>query len=703
MRGFKAGAGHSRSSFRPLQRQHLHLMAETEDRQDNLGPSLTLEGRVQIYTERPIPELDTPGATAYTARYRNDATQELVAYVCNRGLLPRIDMTNPVKMLNSPCAIRLREAGVVAWPLQNAHVYAFAFDRPLADRYWKTLNETHPQMSEDSINRHFVEPMIGILGDYQRMGVTHGAIRPTNIFWRDGSTTAPQLGEGVTVPCGVGQPALFEPIERAMCSPLGRGPGWHADDCYAFGVTLAFVVLGANPVAGMSDADIIHSKLEKGTFNTLVGKRRLAGSHIELLRGLLADDAHQRWTAEDMEQWIAGRRLTPKSSDAGRRASRHFDIGGKEYWQVRPLAQALFENVPEAVKVIENGGLEKWVTRSLGDEERAKTLAEAVEQLKESGASAHYQDQLVARACMAMDPAGPIRYRGIAVMPSGIATVLADAMISGNNLQVISEIIAAQFTTLWVNLQRDAKVDLVPMAQQLERMRGIIEKTTYGNGLERAAYELNPTLPCQSPMLRNECVLATKQVLPALERVAGFGNHPAEPMDRHLAAFLVVRDKRSESLFASMSPTERPLRRALAMLSLFSDMQYRFGPDVLTGLAGWILPLVEPCAKRFLSKPMQEKVRNQLREAAKHGSLATMLKRVDDPHRVTGDENDFWSARQMYQNVQKEIRTIESELASRETISRELGRPVAATFASMIALVLIALTFGRALLHAMLG
>lgn len=90
------------------------------------------------------------------------------------------------------------------------------------------------------------------------------------------------------------------------------------------------------------------------------------------------------------------------------------------------MAQALFENVPEAVKVIESGGLEKWVTRSLGDEERAKTLSEMVQQLKESGTTAHYQDQLVTRACMALDPAGPIRYRGVSVMPGGIAGMLAD-------------------------------------------------------------------------------------------------------------------------------------------------------------------------------------------------------------------------------------------------------------------------------------
>jgi hypothetical protein len=83
----------------------------------------------------------------------------------------------------------------------------------------------------------------------------------------------------------------------------------------------------------MDERAILHAKMEKGTFNSMIGAKRLSASHIELLRGLLMDDARQRWTAEDLEQWMTGRRLTPKSSEVGRRASRHFDVGGKEYWQ----------------------------------------------------------------------------------------------------------------------------------------------------------------------------------------------------------------------------------------------------------------------------------------------------------------------------------------------------------------------------------
>ena len=678
-------------------------MAETETVQEDWGASLLVEGRVNIYPNKPLPDLNGAGGAAFAARYKNDASQDLMGIICSRGLMPRLDQVTAMRNVDSASVVRLRDHGVIHWPEQNANYYALVYERPLAGRYWQTLSETHPLMSEDNVNHTFVIPIIKALLEFQRTGIVHGGIRPTNIFWRDGSTTPPQIGEGLSAPSGVGQPIIFETIERAMCQPTARGIGIHIDDCYAFGVTLAMVVLGFNPFQGMDDQAVLRAKLEKGTFNAMIGNRRISPSHIELLRGLLTDDVRQRWSAEDLEQWMTGRRLTPKSSDSGRRASRHFDVAGKEYWQVRPLAAAFAENVSEAVKLIENGALEKWLTRSLGDEDKAKSVSDAVTQVREGGKSAHYQDQLVARVCIALDPASPIRYRGFAVMPTGVSSALVDAILTGNNLQIISEVITSQFVTLWVNMQKDAKVDLVPMAQQLERMRSMIERTTFGSGVERVVYELNPHIPCLSPMLSNEFVLSPRGVLPALERVAARGGHPSDPMDRHLAAFLIAREKRSESLFGAMGPNEPPVNRGLALLSLFGEMQYRYGPDALPKVCGWLLPLVEPCFKRFLSKPFQEKVRRQAKEAVEKGSLSLLLKRIDDPDRVTGDEQDFLTARKMYFEIQREMGTIEEKLKSRDIVVREVGRPVAATIASIIALILISITLGRALLHSMLG
>jgi hypothetical protein len=659
------------------------------------GASVVLNGRVDIYPAMPLPEFDSVGGPAFAARMRGEMASDLIAIVCNTNMPARFESLAAMRSINNSSLLRMVESGVVGWP-NGQRFYVFVYERPPAPRFATTLDIPHTSMSEDAINHHFLAPLIGVLSEFMRTGIFHGAIRSTNLYWRAGSTTPPQLGEFLSGPAGVGQPALFETIERGMAIPLGRGNGSHTDDCYAFGVMAALLIIGHNPLKTLDDRAIVQMKMERGSFNTLVGSHRLSATHIEFLRGLLTDDSRQRWTAGDLDQWINGRRLTPKGTDLGRRASRHFEFVGKEYWQTRPLANAFANHIHEAVGVIENGSLDKWLRRSLGDDDRGNEVGEALLSLKASGRTAHYEDQLVARACIALDPAAPIRYRGLTLMPTGIPAMLAEAIASGGNPSILADIITSQLVTFWVEAQKELKTDLVPLAQHFERLGGMIEKTSYGNGLERAMYELNPAMPCLSPMLRDQCVVSTKALLPALERAAGLAGRPREPMDRHIAAFLVVRDRRSEMLLEPMTAGENSPRRGLAMLTLYSEMQSRYGPDSLPQLARWLAPFLEGSVQRYFGKALRETMQKHLQDTVERGNLDSLVRFIDDPAQLERDQQEFMAARMLYLNILKEINQIEGKMSSRESVVQSTGKPIAATLAMMLALLLVIAAVARA-------
>ncbi len=57
----------------------------------------------------------------------------------------------------------------------------------------------------------------------------------------------------------------------------------------------------------------------------------------------------------------------------------------------------------------------------------------------------------------------------------------------------------------------------------------------------------------------------------------------------------------------------------------------------------------------------------------------------------------------MYYNVKREMTAIQETLKNKETLLKEIGRPVAASLASFIAIVLMAITLGRVLLRTLLG
>ncbi|HUY69125.1 MAG TPA: serine/threonine protein kinase [Alphaproteobacteria bacterium] len=659
------------------------------------GAGVPLNGKVDIYPEMPRPEFDGVGGQAYAARMRDEAASDLIAIVCNGKLPPRLDYLAGMRSAEHPSVMRLVDSGVVAWP-DGRYLYTFAYQHPPAPRFMRFLEETHAPMSEDAINHHFVAPLIGALAEFTRTGVFHGAIRPTNLFWRFGSTTPPQLGECLSVPSGIGQPVLFETVERGMAAPLARGPGSHADDCYAFGVMVALFILGQNPLKGLDDNAILQLKMERGSFNALIGNHRLSPTQIELLRGLLTDDGRQRWASADLEQWKSGRRLTPRGTDIGRRASRHFEFMGREYWQVRPLANAFAGHVPEAVRAVENGSLDKWLRRSLGDEERAASVGEAVASLKLSGKTANFDEQLVARTCIALDPSAPIRYRGLAVMPAGIPVLLAEAVMNGGNISLLADTISSQLVTFWVDRQKELKVDLVPLAQQFERLMSAIEKSSYGNGIERALYELNPALPCLSPMLRAYYATTPKALLPALEKVAASAERPQDPVDRHIAAFLAVRDRRSDIMLEYLSPSENPIRRGLAMLTIFSEMQYRYGPDHLPQLARWLLGFLEPSVRRYFGVGLRNNIQKHIQDAADKGNIKAMAHLIDNPERIERDREEFTAARLLYFSILKEIAHLEKQMKSRTNIAEDVGKPLAATLSCLLALLLAIASAARA-------
>jgi serine/threonine protein kinase len=667
--------------------------------QSNAPAGILLGQRVEIFPNQPLPELNSPGGNAYAARLKMDQTSNLFAIVCQSPLPPRIDTLPSMRAIDNPSILKLIESGVIPWN-DNSNAYAFVYQRPSASRMMTSYDETRTPLSEDAINHQFMTPMIDALVALSNAGIAHNAVRPTNIFWHIGSATVPQLGEFLSAPAGLGQPVLFESVERALATPLGRGAGTPADDCYAFGMVLALLMLGRNPMQGLTDQAIIDIKTSRGSFSAVIGSQRLPSGHIEILRGLLADDPRQRWTANDMDHWLTGRRTTNKSSDIGKRASRFFDFGGKEYWQAGPLATALAANVSEASRMIDSEALYKWLRRAMNDEEKAGAIEDAARALKQSGKALHYEDQLVSRTCMVLDPTAPIRYRGLSVMPNGIANLMAESAVSGNNVQALSEIIGYQLVPFWIEMQKHHKGDYVALGQAFERMRGSLEKTGLGHGFERVLYEANPSLPCMSPMLRNQYVTTAKALLPALERVAAGGNRPASPIDRHIAAFLVVRDKKSDSFFAPLSMPEGSTARGIGMLSLFADLQNKYGPEQLTALSSWLAPSVEPAIKRFLSRALRDAMQKQARDAINSGKLSALLRLVDDPRRVERDRSDFIAARLLHLSIQKEIINLESKLSNRDSIVKNAGKPMAASISSFLAILLICAAVLRALFSA---
>ena len=86
--------------------------------------------------------------------------------------------------------------------------------------------------------------------------------------------------------------------------------------------------MGRNPVRQLDDEAMLQAKIDRGTYPALVGTSRISLNLMEPLRGMLADDPKLRWSLNDLDLWLSGRRLSPRQPQVPRKASRPFELAG---------------------------------------------------------------------------------------------------------------------------------------------------------------------------------------------------------------------------------------------------------------------------------------------------------------------------------------------------------------------------------------
>jgi hypothetical protein len=540
------------------------------------GP-VVLFDRYQISPQEPLPSLDTPSAKAYAAEDRRDAVRNLFALICTPGLPPRSKTMTLLRGTATIGFMPLVEWGTVDWPHLGQRCMAVIYERPQGGTLEQALAPVEAgaggdeRIAERDIARRIIAPLIKALQRLAGRDAAHRAIRPDNIHFMDAERRNVVLGDCVTTPPGFDQPLILETVERAMASPGGRGEGDQSDDVYALGVSLAIAVIGHNPLAEISEEDLITAKVEHGTYAVLCGQQRISPYLIEVLRGMLADDRSERWDIEAVTTWLRGDGMAPVQHKAVSRAAVPFPFGGRDHVMGRTLARAFSQSAHEAASLIFDGQLELWVRRALKEPERADAIAAAIESVKAHTDDAMgTDDYLVCRICIILDPEGPIRFKGFSFLPEGFGPALAVELLRRGNVQVPAEIIALAIPSMWLASQDGFRGARAALERSFADLQAYLKNTDLGYGTERCLYELNPSLACQSPLIIQEYVATLEELLPALDDAAKRADSRSRPVDRHVAAFVAAHFKRDiDPLLRELSdPDEK--RSSIGLLSLLA-------------------------------------------------------------------------------------------------------------------------------------
>ena len=654
------------------------------------GAPGVLRDRFTVVANRPLPELSTSLADAFLAEDKKEPNRNIFALVCRPGVPPRLNVMRSLKGMSYLGIMQLIVWGPMNWPAAGRQCMTLIYERPKGPRLMNNLRDEIQKFQDHEISKRVVEPMVAVLRDFSAKGITHRSIRPTNLFYMDERSERIALGDCASLPAALDQPAVFEPIESAMCSPLARGGGSDADDMYALGATLAVLMIGRLPTAHMDDETILRNKLEYGSYGTIVGDNRLPLAIVELLRGLLCDDVKVRWTPELLDLWVQGRRMTPIQAKQEKRAARAFPFQGREYLTGRELAAAFARHWDAALAIVLEGKLELWLRRAVEDKEKAEAVADQVRMAMTATTEKAAAEQIMlTRVLMMLDPNAPIRYRGFGAMPEGIGVALAVQMSKQADTKLLIEMIRRDIPKNYYEVLGAERDDPL-IENNFREIRNLMSQTGLGFGLERALYELNDAMPCQSPLVGDAYALDIKDMLIGLNSYgATKGDAKQWPCDRHIAAFVGARARSDvDRNLAALNETDKT-KGLMALLNLLAVFQYRLGPESLPGLAGWVAKLASTLVESYNSREKRKEFETVLPKLAKRGSVVEIFQLLDDPNSKEKDANDFSWAQAQYMAAEEAIRRIESQEEDVMSGSDRVGKQVAAVTGIMIAMLTI--------------
>ncbi len=642
--------------------------------------------RFHIELDNPLPAFNQGGAQAYAVTNNTEYRDTIYALLCPSNMPLRLEMGISLQNTTTHHFHNLIDFEIVHGSGLTEEYMGLILPKPLGRPLVADLNTHFIPWKEEELRQYLIKPMVEVLNTLHDRVLSHGSISPLQM-WREGAAQPVKLAQCFTTLPGLNQPVFFETIERAIAQPFAKGDGRTEDDLFSLGATIYFLAVGRNPLAHLSPEELIRARMEISTPVLLLNTARVPSSLSELVKGLLSDQQRSRLTIRDVMDWCDGQRLVPKQPVSVGKAKRSIIFNGQEFLKPTLLAQALASAPEEAIKFVLGPDFLRWCQRSGAiDVALYQKLAEVLGSSENGKSPAVTLTQVI--ACL--DPAGPLRYKEFSFGLAGIGTAAMLAFLQNNaNLKnAVAEIVQSDLPSFWAGLPGNSFAFNTTIAQELSALRHLITQTQPGYGLERMLYTLNRQLPCQSETCHGFYALQSRDLLRALDGYIQKGQRPQELLDRHSAAFLGSRhnSRSDENLLKLLNPSQELGERRIGLLKLLATLQARFKLGPLTHLTGWLAELVRPSLDNLHSQTIKEDIAKSLLRVAKHGDLNELLALLDSGSLQLRDQRLFKSARQEYQNLQKQINEIDQWVAQKDALGHAVGRQVASVTAVVLAL-----------------
>lgn len=651
------------------------------ERKDDLNKRFTLLVR------QPLPQFDTPFAKAFSATDDFSQGRQIYAMVMENNLPYRHVAINAMLGAINPNVVQLLGAGTVFCSHVNEARYVLFMEQPQG----MLLSEAAKggvRLSEHKVIDFVLTPSVRSLLALRDRKISHGNIHPGTLFIGEHA----MLGECYSMPCGTLANYLYEPLERLMCDRLGHGEANEKTDVYALGVMTYEMMYGLERFKNIAREDFIQLAITHTAYQLFANNRDFSDAFQDFFRGVLNENPAERWGLEQLTQWLGGKRFNMIAPAPPKEAARAFSFAGENFLSRRLLANAFQRNWREAVTDIKNMKLERWAEMSLHRPEMAERIERALRIAGEASTEKHISDMMT-RIIAILDPTGPLRSQSISVRPDAIGLMLADMLLSGNtnDMNQLLGMIETDVSNYWAELSETNKIgDMAQTVWRLQRNRSFLKNKAFGFGIERVLYDLNPSLPCQSDLLKTYHITNASDVLKALDAMAHHLAPDTSFADRHLAAFVASKiDMTKEmTLHELLHIPKLAHNHELLVLRILARAQQKndkLGP--LVGLATWAAMRVEKMLDEIHNRVLRKRLKLQLKKLASTGNIGEVLSVIINRDIAQRDYEGFAHAIALHQINHKKIERYENPYLI-EHYARDMGGKMA----TMISYIVLTIT-----------
>lgn len=616
--------------------------------------------KIDDYTidmSRPLLEFSGRSAKAYAVSHPKEDASHLYAVLCDPSLPLRTKLIQ--HFLHNDVSYFPRLLAFKAVPIsalgERRHV--LLMERPKGVSLAEVLRQ-RGRLPEKFFIHRILSSIVDGLGVLEEHGVVHGSINLNTIYISD----RVMLMECWSEPAGYNQVFYCDPIEHVGVHPLGRSEFSLSADCYALSVITAITISGDVKYCTMAPEVFNAELLGRGAFYLFVGKKDFSELVLDLFHATMPDDPFDRWKLGTIRAWLDGRRFNVMQPAPPKDAARPYKFAGRDYTGIKALAYGLHQNWDTAKTDLRDQRLQRWIETNGMKKELVFSIARARQITGgESTKNDRSNNELVTRTILALFPSGPLRYRSYACEVPGLGGVLADAFRNNDSLsmQVVGDIIEIDFPTAWAehNRERELAPEISATLSKVQRGRMMMRQSNLGGGLERCLYDLNPTLPCQSPLLATYRPLSVLELLKALDGMATSKYRETLPVDRHIGAYICSRME----MLGDVRPTALSVRPILMndadiiALELLRYAQEKNGNVPLPGLAHWLVLRLMNIVDRMYNKRLREKLRVSLLEAAQKGILSGISRLLVHEEMVKRDLEGYRRAIFLYHQHQYQI------------------------------------------------